>query len=239
MLADLSDNSSHIGSLDSGIHINGASRVALLSFISQELPRWRDRTDRETQTSETKLTSQLCAHLNSAARRAPGWDSYQFRVEEPDEIKPGRRIDLVASPCSAVVWIEGRSYTDFDTIMPIECKRLPTPREGDRDEREYVVSGSGSTGGIQRFKEGNHGAAHTIGGMIAYVQEDSHGHWHNKVQVWIEQLAQAGHAGWSADDLLEIESEMPDLQLSVYRSRHCRKSGLPDIELRHLWLNMQ
>lgn len=239
MLADSSDSKPHIGALAAAIHTKGASRLALLSFISQELPRWRDRTDRKPQTSETTLTSQLCAHLNSAARRCPGWDSYQFRVEEPDEKKPGRKIDLVASPCSAVVWIDGRSYTDFDTVMPIECKRLPTPKEGGRDEREYVITRAGSTGGIQRFKEGNHGAAHTIGGMIAYVQEGSPEDWYRRVQAWIQQLAQASAPGWSANDLLKVESESPGLRLSIYRSSHSRKSGLQDIELRHIWIIMQ
>jgi len=45
---------------------------------------------------------------------------------------------LVAASCGAAVWIEGRCHIDFDPLLPIECKRLPTPRGKDSDEREYV-----------------------------------------------------------------------------------------------------
>ena len=47
------------------------------------------------------------------------------------------------------ICVEGRRHTDFDSLMPIECKRLPTPKGDDRDEREYVFSEHTSTGGIQ------------------------------------------------------------------------------------------
>ena len=168
MLAESIDRKPSIGALSQHVHASGASRLALLSFIAQELPRWRNRTNRPAETAENALTSQLCAHLNSVARHLQSWDCYQFRVEEGDEVKAGRKLDLVVSPCGAVLWIEGRSYTDFDTIVPIECKRLPTPKGLNRDEREYVNVAAGSTGGIQRFKDGNHASAHTIGGIIAY-----------------------------------------------------------------------
>jgi hypothetical protein len=46
------------------------------------------------------------------------------------------------------------SILDFDPIMPIECKRLPTPKAKDRDEREYVITEGATAGGIQRFKLG-------------------------------------------------------------------------------------
>ena len=154
MLANMHNAFSRSGALSPDIHLQATSLYALLDFVSDELPNWRDREDRKSETSETSLTSQLCNHLNSASRRSPGWDFLQFRTEVPDERKRGRTLDLVAAPCDAIVWIEGRRHTDFDTLLPIECKRLPTPKENDRDEREYVVTRRGSTGGIQRFKAG-------------------------------------------------------------------------------------
>jgi hypothetical protein len=166
MLANLSPISYQSGTLKKDVHLPGSSLRELLDFITDELPRWRDRPDRNPETSETILTSQLCAHLNSAARNSHGWDILQFRIEEPDEQQRGRKIDLVPAPCGAIVWIEGRGYTDFEFLLPIECKRLPTPRGQDRDEREYVFSQYTSTGGIQRFKAGHHGASHSLGAMI-------------------------------------------------------------------------
>ena len=100
-----------------------------IEFIADELPRWRDHPERKPETSETALTDQFCDHLNSAARTSDGWSRIQFRTEVPDEVRPGRAIDLAPKPCGAVLVIEGRRHTQFDTLLPIECKRLPTPRE--------------------------------------------------------------------------------------------------------------
>src|SRR5437588_12277550 len=117
MLANFSDTSTPAGNLSREVHRKAAFRYELLDFIADELPRWRDRPDRKNETSETILTSQLCAHLNSTARHAAGWDILQFRIEEPDEREKGRKIDLASAPCGATIWIEGRSYTDFDTLL--------------------------------------------------------------------------------------------------------------------------
>ena len=110
----------------------------------------------------------------------------QFRIEEPDEQKTGRKIDLIASPCGPTIWIDGRRCTQFDTLLPIECKRLPTPKDKNRDEREYVINRKATTGGIQRFKAGDHGAAHSRAAIIAYVQAET-------PQIWFDRLNPDGH----------------------------------------------
>jgi hypothetical protein len=145
MLANSLSTYTQAGTLGKDVHLQVASLYELLDFIADELPSWRDRPELKSISSETELTSKLCGHLNSAARRSTGWDFLQFRSEESDEQQKGRKIDLVASPCDATVWVEGRRCTDFDTLLPIECKRLPTPKGKDRDEREYVISRKTST----------------------------------------------------------------------------------------------
>jgi hypothetical protein len=127
MLASNAHTSAQTGTLSEDVHLPATSLHELLDFITNQLPVWRDRGDRNKDTSETTLTSQLCAHLNGAARHSVGWDFLQFRTEVPDELVRGRKIDLVSAPCGTTVWIEGRRHVDFDTIIPIECKRLPTP----------------------------------------------------------------------------------------------------------------
>ena len=184
MLAD-GGATGRVGALNSEVHKSATFFRELLDFIADDLPRWRDRGDRTAATSETVLTSQLCAHLNSTARLSTGWDILQFRTEEPDEQVKGRRIDLVAAPAGTVLCVEGRSYTDFTALLPVECKRLPTPSQADRDEREYVFSTYGSRGGIQRFKAGSHGAAHAIGAMIGFVQSGTVELWKTTVAAWI------------------------------------------------------
>jgi hypothetical protein len=238
MLANIQHASPQSGSLSKDVHLPATSLYELLDFINDELPRWRDRHDRKEETSETSLTSQLCAHLNSATRHAVGWDYLQFRTEEPDERTKGRKLDLVAAPCGTTVWIEGRRHVDFDPLLPIECKRLPTPKDKNRDEREYVINRHGSTGGIQRFKAGHHGARHKVGAMIAYVQQETRIFWGAQVAEWIKEIVAAGQAGWTARDLLDLVRDDDTLRLAVLRSAHTRENGLPEIELRHLWVSM-
>lgn len=237
MLANIPHVSAQSGSLSRDVHLPATSRYELLDFITGELPRWRDRGDRKKETSETSLTSQLCAHLNSAAHFG-GWDFLQFRTEEPDEQNKGRKIDLIPAPRAAIVWIEGRRHIDFDSLLPIECKRLPTPKDKDRDEREYVINGQASTGGIQRFKAGHHGASHKVGAMIGYVQQETRTFWTTQVAEWINGLISSGQSGWTVTDLLNVEHDDDTLQVTVLRSSHTREKGLPDIELRHLWIQM-
>jgi hypothetical protein len=238
MLANGPNNPPQLGALNGDAQKPATFRHELIEFIADELPRWRDRPERNAEESETVLTSQLCAHLNSVTRHSPGWDVLQFRVEEPDEESRGRKIDLVASPSGVAIIIEGRRHVDFDSLMPIECKRLPTPSGANRDEREYVVNRHSTTGGIQRFKAGHHGAAHKLGAMIGYVQQEDRGFWNMRVAEWVKDLIAAGERGWSINDLLHLERDDATRQLAILRSSHARENGLPEIALRHLWIQM-
>jgi hypothetical protein len=210
----------------------------LLDFIASELPLWRDREERPDQSSENTLTAQLCSHLNSSARRSQGWDIFQFRREEPDESKGNRSIDLVVAPCGVRVWMHGRCFHDFQPLLPIECKRLPTPSGNRRDKREYVFTEHGSTGGIQRYKAGHHGAIHELGAMIGYVQEGSIETWNGQVDGWIRGLASVGEPHWSLRDLLKLKRNDRKSRIAILSSVHARQRGLSDIELRHLWIVM-
>jgi hypothetical protein len=238
MLADSFGPFIQSGSLSSDVHRPKSSLYELLDFVADELPRWRDRTERKNLTSESELTAQLCSHLNSVARHSPGWDCLQFRTEVPDEKQRGRKIDMAPSPCGVAVWIEGRRHTDFDTLFPVECKRLPTPLGDNRDEREYVVNRHASTGGIQRFKAGHHGASHDLGAIIGYMQDGTTVAWQGRIAGWIGELVNARQPGWSDRDMLHLLRHAEARGLAVLHSSHTRESGLPDIELRHLWIKM-
>lgn len=238
MLANFQQLSAQSGSLSKDVHLPATSLYELLNFITDELPRWRDRSDRKAESSETSLSSQLCAHLNSSARHSRGWDILQFRTEVPDEQAKGRKIDLVPSPSDTIVWVEGRRHVDFDSLLPIECKRLPTPKDKDRDEREYVFNRHASTGGIQRFKAGHHGASHKLGAMIAYVQQETCMFWITRIADWINDLIASDQEGWTAKDLLHILHDDTARRVAILSSTHTRAKGLPEIELRHLWIQM-
>ena len=130
------------------------------------------------------------------------------------------------------------STLNLTHYYPSNVSSLPTPKGKDRDEREYVISQYSTTGGIQRFKQGHHGAAHPLCAMIAYVQDNSRSHWSTTVSQWISDLAQSGQSGWSNSDVLQITSEDDDRQITMLSSTHTRSNGLPDIAMRHLWVQM-
>jgi hypothetical protein len=226
------------GRLAPDVHLPSTAKLELLDFIAQELPHWRDHPDRLPAQAETTLTEHLCDHLNGAVYRSAEWSHVQFRTETGDEMRGGRRIDLAVKPCGAALIIEGRRHSQFDALFPIECKRLPTPREKDRDEREYVMTSGGTTGGIQRFKFGHHGSTHKFAAMIGYVQEQVFSHWLTETNKWIHDLSTAGESSWTAEDALCFVSESSDTKVYTLQSHHRRSGGLEDCDLRHLWIAM-
>lgn len=238
MLADGGESVARAGSLGTGIHFPGEWLGALVTFIGGVLPGWRDDPFREAATGETKLTAQLCARLNSASRHAPGWDFLQFRREEPDEADGRRAIDLAVAPSGEVIWIKGREYTEYRTLLPIECKRLPTPSASDRDEREYLISRFSSTGGVQRFKAGHHGASHEQAAMIGYVQTHDIGHWQAEIASWIDGIVKDATENWSAADKLAMIAHDGKRRTAALRSRHNRRADLKPIQIDHLWIEM-
>lgn len=238
MLADSGEFDVSVGDLRDGVQLPGSWQSSFLVFLADELPKWRDSPRRTPETAENRLTSQLCAHMNSAARLSRGWDFLQFRVEEPDETVGRRAIDLVAAPSGTLVWIEGREYSEYAPLIPIECKRLPTPKGEKRDEREYLYSAHSSTGGVHRFKHGLHGAAHSSAAMIAYVQDRDIHFWISQVNKWIDGIVTEGIPGWSTRDALALEGHNVGSRFARLISQHSRTEGGEKITLNHLWIEM-
>ena len=238
VLADEDEALVQAGTLGNNVHLPGEWLSSLVGFVAAALPGWRDDPKRPTRTGETGLTAQLCARLNSVSRHSPGWDFLQFRREEPDDVRAGRSIDLVVAPSGALIWIAGREYTEYRTLLPIECKRLPTPTGKDRDEREYVFSQFSSTGGIQRFKAGHHAAAHARAAMIGYVQDRDIPFWRTQLDAWIDGLVTTAVQGWSVDDKLALAAHYTATRVASLQSRHQRESGLEPIIIDHLWIEL-
>jgi hypothetical protein len=238
VLADEVDGLAHVGELDGSIHLPGEWLSSLVAFITAALPGWRDDPRRPARMGETSLTAQLCAHLNGLTRHTTGWDFLQFKREEPDEANARRSIDLVVAPSGSLIWLQGREYSEYRTLLPIECKRLPTPPGTDRDEREYLYSQFNTTGGVQRFKAGHHAAAHARAAMIGYIQSRDIAFWKRQLDQWIEALVGESIAGWSDRDKLEIASHDIVRRVASLRSINDRRTGLDPIQLDHIWLVM-
>ncbi len=238
VLADGGEQQVQAGTLGAGVHLPGEWFGSLIAFIASVLPDWRDDPARPAQSGETLLTAQLCAHLTSSARNTPGWDFLQFRREEPDETDRRRSIDLAVAPSGTVIWIEGRRYTEYQTLLPIECKRLPTPTGNDRDDREYLYSRFSTTGGIQRFKAGHHAALQCRAAMIGYVQDRDISVWIGQLDQWIDALKDTAIEGWSVADKLTMVEHQAALRIALLRSDHIRRDGLNRIRIDHLWIEM-
>lgn len=237
MLANSAPSTPSLGTAKPPLLLNQESLYTLLRFVLGELTSWRDRPERPEEHAEDRLSSNLCSHLNSAARRS-NLDHFQFQFQGPDELVRSRSYDLTIAPRDEVIVIEGRTYYDFTPLLPLECKRLPTPAGRDRDEREYVFNRNASTGGIQRFKEGHHAATHHLAAMIAYVQRDSRQEWWERLQRWIAELIEEQREGWSTNDLPH-DCEWDDAQrCGRFFSSHERAGNLESINLVHLWIEM-
>lgn len=234
MLADSPARSPSSGALSPGIHRPGTFLHQLIEFVAEHLPGWRDDPDRPQLRSEREMTAQLSMYLNSVARS--GLDVVQFQIETPDDVQHGRSIDLTALPSGQPLYVAGRRYTKFQVLLPIECKRLPTPEDPRRDPREYVTTGEFARGGIQRFKLGFHGATHSIAVIIGYIQAENAETWVRRINEWIAELARVD-TSW-AGEMLTVDTTTGVVHRA--RSLHSRgAAGRSAIELQHLWIEIQ
>jgi len=224
-----------VGQITSGID-QDTLVLKTINFVRHQLPAWRDDPYRPIEQSEHKLNPQLCKFLDARARNI-FW-MVRFDYEEPQS---GRRsVDLSASPAKAIVF-GARCYTIYDPILVLECKRLPAPSK-DR-EKEYVTGGKGRTsGGIQRFKLGLHGADLDLVAMIGYLQEQSALYWHGRINKWISELSVGkitDESVWNDDETLEPLVEDVSRGLARCQSVHGRTGSKSNkIRIHHLWIAM-
>lgn len=232
MLAD-DPSGAAIGAFDTNMHLPGTFLREIVQFIASSLPLWRDDPVRRIKVkSETRLTSQLCKFLNNHTRLA-NLDHIIFQPEDPDTAKGGRTIDLIASPKCCSIWINGRQHTYYDPLIPIECKRLPTPDLKKRERREYLHTRKSTTGGVQRFMAGLHGGDFETGAIIGYVQSRSADAWLDTLNHWIRGFVACAIAPWHSADTITVEHHDAVNRTLLGKSLHNRV-GRPAIELWHI-----
>ncbi len=226
----------YVGKITSGIQAQ-SFQLAIISFVQQQLPMWRDDPSRRTERSEPKLNSQLYKFLDHQARM--NFPMIRFGHEEPQYAN--RAIDISVLP-DEMMFIEAQLYTIYDPVLVIECKRLPAP-SSDR-EKEYVSGKSPDriSGGIQRFKLGLHGAEHDLAAMVGYIQNGVHEEWIDTINRWIKELA-AEPIGdgcvWSKDEILCLDEYSTTSRVGKCKSKHRRSSKNPQVEIYHLWISMR
>src|SRR4051794_20271602 len=134
MIADYGQTRPALGSLEAALHDADTFRKQVIVFIERELPSWRDLPERPSDTDEPRLNEYLCDHLDCAARKR-AFDVVRFTLEPVH--RGTRRGDIAVKPCRTII-VGSRTYHNFEQILPIECKRLPTPPGRDRNDLEYV-----------------------------------------------------------------------------------------------------
>jgi hypothetical protein len=144
---------------------------------------------------------------------------------------PVKRVDIA--------FVSSEQGASKIKLYAVEAKRLPTG-VGKR-EREYVKgffdSGSPS-GGIQRFKTGDHGYGLSRSALLGYVENDDFIYWYNAVNSWILDNALESPEEWSKTEQLQ-KIEINSTQVcSVSRSLAYRNASNDCIDLFHLWIKI-
>jgi hypothetical protein len=149
-----------------------------------------------------------------------------FYVEGADPIK---RVDIA--------FVSSEQGASKVKLYTVEAKRLPTGT-GKR-EKEYVYGSfrNGSpSGGIQRFKTGDHGYGLPKSGLLGYMEESDFGYWHNAINHWIADKANELSEEWKEEEKLQ-QLEIDSTQsCSMSRSVAYRTSDT--IDLFHLWIKI-
>lgn len=167
-----------------------------------------------------------------------------FQHEDPQHRR--RSGDIGVHSTEDVTQIGASGYAIYKPFMIIEAKRLPAPTR-DR-EREYVTgtnqtTGS-ATGGIQRFKLGQHGAQVETSVIVGYIQSQTVQHWHAAINQWITDLVakpSSDGCDWSQTDTLGQLFCNEEQGTSTTESTHQRfgECVTPFIRIHHFWIVMR
>ena len=116
-------------------------------------------------------------------------------------------------------------------VFFVEGKRLP--KYGKIEDEEYVsgISTSGKeSGGIERYKIGNHGIPHPNAqyGLIGYIEQKSIDFWHKKICSKIKEK-------WNNDTVLELNDNYANAFLSKHKFE-CEIEGF--FTMHHFWIDL-
>lgn len=209
-----------------------------IDFVSDALIPWSQDTERqkgqaEHQLNEDTLNTQFFHFIQGYAKQV-GFDMVTFGREMPQ--KGQRKADFSISPYLPTT-IHGTRYNCYEPFLVIEGKRLTSKLPKNR-KREYLTGeGKKTSGGIQRFKLGEHGANHEVAVIVGYVQSNLPLSWLGIINDWVEELAKQRKQEWQANEQLTLEVNCNN-QLIKAISKHPRSCKITnsDIKLHHFWI---
>ncbi len=232
--------------INSGIEMGALAEDAIskettintvVDFIVKCLPLWAKDPKRPQESSENILNPALCDFFDVNARN--NFPLIRFHHEQP---QGGRRqVDLSVKPGEAGIKVSGCEYSIYEPFFVIEGKRLPTP--GKDREREYVSGEEGKiTGGIQRFKTGDHGSAFDVAAIIGYIQKNSFEHWLKTINGWIADLSKTfkgSDISWGNADVLKSISSEEKVSMMKSVNKRAPHKCQNSITLYHLWVDLK
>lgn len=201
--------------------------LKVLDFLNKNIdgfPRFLSNSKFDEE-NEKRINEMLASYLNNCTADFFDIDTFRFSFIKDTSIESTNYNPDIG------VMLGNKIASTTNSFFHIECKRLPA-----RDktvEREYV---QGKLGGIQRFKEGNHGGGLMYSAMIGYVQSNTLEHWYLNVNSWIDELITSHNVlNWNADDKLS-----PDIdgRFQRFTSLHQRKNDPEPIKLFHYWVSV-
>lgn len=214
-----------------------------LPEIAQKIPGIRSDTGKRR--NERKLASDLSKWLNFLAHSK----AFHFESEDPENESATRTLDYGVYP-SIYLKVGPSLLGATHRLYGIEAKRLPTHTESIEKaerEREYVVGewnlrtspNKNLKGGIERFKEGHHGADLDRAGMIGFIQKEDASHWLSAINEWIgdiiHQPLPSHRSPWERQDMLQ--NSMTEGLVAEFRSEHVR-ADLSVLSMNHFWIHL-
>lgn len=182
-----------------------------------------------TQLNEVRFSQEFVISLNRYLMNNPKGILAVADYQDFYDIdaNPVKRVDIA--------FVSSEQKSSKIKLYTVEAKRLPT---GNGREKEYVhglfKSGSPS-GGIQRFKTGDHGYGLSKSALLGYVEENDFTHWYDIINKWIVDKA-AESIKWDENEQLQKLEVDSTQNCSISRSFAYRSTD--SIELFHLWIKI-
>ena len=183
--------------------------------------------------AEDKITSGMSRYLNSQSRQSD--DVFNFSFVNQD------------GPCDIGVYLGWEYDKYYKSICWIEAKRLPTPKQANRDEREYVfvdhskLNKKGNkqyenNGGIERFKLSKHGKDYPIAIMFGYVQNETFAFWERKINEWL--CIYSTTFPFDTKEQLERIGNRDNRYVSIHQRIDKNYQPVENIKIYHFWINL-
>lgn len=233
-LANLAAQKVSSGTISDGVLPHDLSINTIVTFIRTQLPLWVADPDTPRNVAENCLNESLCGFLSIRSRNNLPLCHFMHEASQ----RGRRKVDVAAKPVQHIL-VEGHLYTKNDPVFVIEGKLLPTP--GKKREREYLTGLDGEiTGGVQRFKLGEHGGKLDEAAIVGYVQKNTFHYWYDTINSWLDELILSDlYLEWRESEKLISISE--DIHTAYLNSEHSRDVGnckSNSILLHHIWVNL-